>query len=540
VSITETGGITTQGDDASGVIAVAGQGPVDLTLTGAISTQGGGSAGAVAVADYGAVNVQATKISTAGGGAPALAVYAFANTATVNIDTASTAGIKSPALLVEGQTGASITANQVTTSGDDSNAVIIRSGGYGVIGNATVNVGSITTTGQHSAGVDAFTVGQSLTGPSQASSLSITVGSITTTGIDSVGVSAINSYGALNITASSISTQGYESTGVLALGGGDISLQVGSISTGKADAIYANGSGSGTITIGVTGKVASTGANGIVAINAAGATNITVGSGGGISGALDGVQVQTGTGQVTITNAGTISGGAGYAIDVTALPNSTPASGAQISNTGTLVGAVNLAAGGVNLFTNTGVFEATKDSDFGGSAQFVNSGVLKILPGSTTPGTVSFLGLTTFENAGGLVDLRNGAAGDVFTLSGDYVASGNARLGLDVGAGVADKLVILGTASGATSILLGVNPASATLLAKPLTLVQAGAGSTATFTLNNPDIGLIHYGLKTDAGAAGAVDYDLTASAGAPVYGLLKLEQSAQTIWRQSADAWTQ
>jgi hypothetical protein len=152
---------------------------------------------------------------------------------------------------------------------------------------------------------------------------------------------------------------------------------------------------------------------------------------------------------------------------------------------------------------------------------------------------VSFLGLATFENAGGLIDLRNASVGEVFDLSGDYVASGDARLGLDVSGNSADKLVIQGIASGATSILLGVAPLDATLLAKPMALVQAGAGSKATFTLSNANIGLIHYALQAVRGAAG-VSFDLTASAGAPVYGTLKLEEAAQTVWRQSADAWSE
>jgi fibronectin-binding autotransporter adhesin len=534
LSITETGGITTQGADASGVIAITGAGPIDLTLTGAISTKGGNSAGAVAEDGNGAVTVQAGTISTAGAGSPALAVYSDLGTASVNIASASTAGLKSPAVLIDGQTGVTITASQITTSGDNANALIVRSGGYGVIGNATVNVGSITTNGQQSAGIDAFTVGS--TGPSQASTLSIKVGSITTTGLDSPGISAIDSYGAININASNISTQGAESTGMLVFGGSDINIQAGSISTTGANAIYANGSGSGTITIGVSGKVASSGSNGIVAINAAGATNISVASTGSVSGAADAIQVQTGSGQVTIANAGTITGGSGYAIDVTALTQSTPTGSTQITNTGTIVGAVNLANGGT--LTNSGTFTATKDSDFGGGT-FVNTGVLQI--GASAPSTVSFLNLATFENAGGLIDLRNAPVGEVFTLSGDYAASGDARLGLGLSGNTADKLVVLGTATGATSILLGVNAANATLLAKPLTLVQAGAGSTANFTLSNPNVGLIHYGLQTVSSGAGAqVDYQLTASAGAPVYGMLKLEESVQNVWRLSADAWSE
>src|SRR5262249_44285848 len=76
-------------------------------------------------------------------------------------------------------------------------------------------------------------------------------------------------------------------------------------------------------------------------------------------------------------------------------------------------------------------------------------------------------------------------------------------------------------------------------------------GSTGSFVLGNADVGLIHYNLQLDpaAGAAGAngqsasaaapVAYVLTASVGAPVYAALKLAENAQSIWRQSADAWS-
>jgi fibronectin-binding autotransporter adhesin len=553
VDLTLSGPVSTQGVGSSAVIGQSYGGPVNLTLTGAVSTNGLGSAGVVAESQTDTVDVQTGKVSTAGVQAPGLAIYAFGNSATVTASSISTSGLRSPGAMIEGLTGVTFTGGQVTTGGDLANGLIIRSGSYAAIGDATVNVTSIATSGNQSAGIDALVVGPTLTGPSPGSTLSINVGSITTAGADSVGISALDSYGAINIKASNIATQGAESAGILAFGGSTINIQAGSISTGAADAIYANGlAGSGAITVGVTGKVASSGANGIVAIGASGATDITVSSSGAVSGAGDAIQVQTGTGKVTVSNAGVITGGTGFAIDVTggaptttttpttpttsARIDLTAASSTSIDNTGTIVGAVNLAAGSSATVTNAGTFIATKASDFGGDALFVNTGVLQVGPGA---GTVSFLGLATFENAGGLIDLRKAPVGEVFDLSGDYVASGDARLGLDVSGSLADKLVIQGTATGATSILLGVSPLNATLLAKPMALVQAGAGSTGTFTLSNVNVGLIHYALQAVPGAAG-VSFDLTASAGAPVYGTLKLEEAAQTVWQQSADAWSE
>ena len=543
VTITETGAISTLGDQARGLFA-AGYGPVSLTLSGTVTTKGLVSPGVVAVSDYGDVNVTANAISTAGDKSPALTAYAQTGTAKINIASAVTTGDGSQGLLVVGGAGVNVTAGQVSTSGDDANGVDVTSGTYGIGGVGVVNVNSISTSGMQSAGLSAVAGGDS----NHASTLTLSANSIATTGQDSPGIIAMNAYGALNIQASSITTQGSESTGILAIGHGDIGLQVGAISTRVADGIYAYGTGSGAISLGVTGKIASSGANGVVALNMAGSTNVTITSGGGVSGAADGIQIQSTTGQVAIANAGTIAGGVGYAIDVIGMqineagqppPTTPPVLGAVIDNTGTISGGVYLAAAN-NTLSNEGTFNATKDSVFGAGSSFTNTGTVNV------SGQVTFQGLSSFQNSGGLVDLRGGPAGTTFTLAGNYAASGNARLGL----GADDELVIKGQASGATSILLGASPATATMFAaRPL--VQMGAGSTATFTLANADVGLVHYSLSESGGgttsngplvkaaAAAPITYSLSASAGQPVYATLKLEESGQTAWRQSADAWS-
>ncbi|HLY87477.1 MAG TPA: hypothetical protein VKQ27_00700, partial [Acetobacteraceae bacterium] len=545
LSISESSSITTQGDNALAVIAeTGGNGAIDLTLDGAISTKGKASAGVVVVAGSGAIQIKAGSISTAGVGAPALAAYSFYGSANVDIGSASTGNVKSPAVLVVAGTDATVTAGQLSTSGDNSNALVIRAGSYGVGGEGVVNVNTIVTSGRQSAGIDALAQGDA----KHDASISLTAGSITTSGIDSPGISAFADYGALNIQAGSIKTTGYESTGIMAFGGKDIGIQVGSVDT-AATSIYASGSGTGTITLGVTGKVASSGGHGAVLINSGGATNVTVASTGSIAGAGDALQIQTGTGQVTITNAGTITGGSGYAIDVSGLPApmlafaklgqasvaaATP--GAQIVNSGTIVGAVSLT-GGDDVLTNSGTFVATKDSDFGaGNDLFVNSGKLVVQPG-TKPGNITLLGLETFQNSG-LVDLRNGVAGDTLTLPGNYIASGKAALGLDLGAnGIADKLIVNGTVTGTTSILINATAGNATLLATPVTLVQAGGTSMAAnaFSIANQSVGFVTYGLSYNAATN---SFQLTAQAGAPVYRFAKVNEAAQAIGQQVGTAW--
>ena len=553
VSISESQALSTQGSKALGILARTGlYGTIDLALDGKISTTGGEAAGVVAVGGFGAINVKANSITTAGGGAPALVVYSFYGTPTVTLGSASTSGIKSPTVMVVGGAGLNVTAGTIASSGDDSNALILRSGSYGVGGTGVANIDTITTTGTHSAGIDAFAAGDA----SHVSTLALNVNSITTSGIDSPGISAIADYGALNINAGSIKTSGYESTGVLALGGSDIGIQVGSVDT-AATSIYANGSGTGAINVGVTGKLASSGSTGIIAINAGGATNVTVGSGGSVSGADEGIRVESGTGQVSITNAGTISGGSGYAIDVSGLPASmlamaklsqasvavaTP--GTLIANSGTITGAVSLADGD-DVLTNSGTFVATKDSDFGaGNDLFVNTGKLVVQPG-TKPGNVTLLGLETFQNSG-LIDLRNGVAGDTLTLPGNYIASGKAALGVDLGAnGITDKLIVNGTVTGTTSILINATAGNATLLSTPITLIQAGGSVPAgvggtgmaanAFSIANQSVGFVTYGLSFNAATN---SFQLSAQAGSPVYRFTKLSEAAQAIGRQSGEAW--
>ncbi|AXB80424.1 autotransporter domain-containing protein [Novosphingobium sp. P6W] len=239
-------------------------------------------------------------------------------------------------------------------------------------------------------------------------------------------------------------------------------------------------------------------------------------------------------GTAIIDNSGVISAGAGYAITVTG-------GSAHINNAGTLMGAIHLGDFS-DTFVNTGRFTATKDSDFGaGRDVFTNSGILSVSSGTGSaaraaiaPVSITFKGLERFDNSG-LVDLRGGAAGDTLTLTGDYFGSGKAQLGLDLGKGVADKLVIQGAATGSTGIVLNQRASDATLLTKPIELVKAGTGTAASaFHMDVPDVGLVHYSLAYNAGSFG-----LTAQAGAPVYRLARIGEGAQAVWDQSAQAWS-
>lgn len=180
-----------------------------------------------------------------------------------------------------------------------------------------------------------------------------------------------------------------------------------------------------------------------------------------------------------------------------------------------------------------------EDIDFGdGSDGLLNNGVITVGAKATAPVHVTLLSLEGLKNAG-LIDMRNGRVGDVLTLPDDYNGTGKARLGLDIGPGGADRLIIGDVANGKTAIVLGgVTAKTATLTGdKGPVLVQAGVDSAAdAFSIENAEIGFVRYGVNFDP-KTGA--YTLKSVAGQRAFEALKVSEGASTVWRQSADAWS-
>jgi len=193
-----------------------------------------------------------------------------------------------------------------------------------------------------------------------------------------------------------------------------------------------------------------------------------------------------------------------------------------------------------DVFTNDKTVDLVDSVDFGGGGNAVtNAGVITVGANATAPTQVSLLQLEALKNTG-LVDLRNGHVGDVLTLSGDYNGSGKARLGLDIGPGGVDRLVVGDVANGKTAVVLGgITAKTATLTgAKGPVLIEAGAGSAKdAFLVENAEQGFVRYGLVQDTGAT--VTYRLKSEAGQRAYEALKLSEGAGTVWRQAADAWS-
>ena len=191
---------------------------------------------------------------------------------------------------------------------------------------------------------------------------------------------------------------------------------------------------------------------------------------------------------------------------------------------------------GNDTVTNTETLVLSSDYDLGGGDdRFINQGVVRFAK-ADAPLNLSFLGLERFANDGGLIDLRNEGAGDVLTLSGDYAATGNARVALDIDGQTADSLVINGVATGRTSLVLqSVKPENAVLLDQSLTLVTVGEDTEAdAFSLANADQGLVRYRLSFDDEAH---VFQIDASAGLAVHQSVRATEGLRFAWRASAEA---
>ncbi|HJV41344.1 hypothetical protein [Caulobacter sp.] len=196
---------------------------------------------------------------------------------------------------------------------------------------------------------------------------------------------------------------------------------------------------------------------------------------------------------------------------------------------------------GADSVTNDKTVDLADSVDFGGGEDtLVNNGTITIGAGAAAPVDVSLLSLDALKNTG-LIDLRNGHAGDVLRVSGDYGGSGaKALLGLDVGPdGGADRLVVGEIANGRTGVVLGGLTAKTAKLTgdKGPVLIEAGKDSTANaFFVENAEIGFVRYELEFDSATT---RYRLKGVAGQRAYEMLKVSEGAGGVWRQSADAWS-
>ncbi|PNU02218.1 autotransporter [Novosphingobium guangzhouense] len=526
--VTVNGDLSTSGTDggfyfgADGVQATGSFGTAAVTINGSVTTSGNYATGVFASGYYGATVTNSGAIASSGDFANGVTVQAiYGPGVVVNEGTIATSGESSAGIIVDGYDDVGVQGSgSVTTSGNYSAGIGVST----IYGTATVAIGSVATTGEVATAINAY-------GSQEAT---VSVGTVATQGTNSLGVLA-GSYGNVSVTAGNVSTTGDDSDAIRAAAfgaGSTISINAGTLSTTGANsaAITALGFG-GDVEVNLTGAVSA--AQGTaVTIQSAGDVTVVIGAASSVTGGNNGIDTDV-EGTSTITNAGTLNPGSGYAIAVAGGP-------ALIANSGTINGRVLLSAGD-DRFTNTGLFRASAGSDFGaGYDVFTNTGTVLVDAPGTMPVSVSFTGLETFANSG-LVDMRNGVVGDQLTLPGAFTGSGASRLGLDLvsseaGVMTADRMNV-GTVTGTTQIRLALN---GTFYVTPgLTLVQAGAASSPTAFTLSPDTAEVGFVALDLVYRPTTFAYQLVGTPGAGAYRAAKALEGAQSLWYRSADAVT-
>ncbi|SCB45047.1 autotransporter family protein [Rhizobium multihospitium] len=396
--------------------------------------------------------------------------------------------------------------------------------GAGLVGtgsnNSLTNNGSISTTGQYNDGMAADGSGNTLTNN----------GSITTTGPNAYGMTASwgqSGGGSPNntiINNGTVSTAGSNARAVSILGANGSVTNTGTLTTSgnSSPTVYIQG-GNGTLinsgTIHASGGAASGGlpSDGVFSNTLGSTFNATiVNLAGGQIISDQGPAIRTLNGQTSITNAGLLNGGNGFAISGgngnISLTLQTGSKMIGTANGGGGSNMVTLQGEGLidNAFTNfqtlymTGtdwIWAGTGDfhdsfiengtfqlqSDLTGNVT-VSSGASLLAGGGFNPSITPYPGgsAVTLTNSG-VIDLTNGGSQTMnsLTVVGNYVGSGGSLL-LDTVLGgdgsASDKLVIDGgAASGSTAITVNnFGGGGAATMLDGINVVEATNGATAS------------------------------------------------------------
>ena len=540
LSVTTTT-VSTKGANAAGINATTSSGKATVT-SGSVSTTGAGSAGIIANSGN-LATVNSTSVATTGANAAGISVNSNkSGGATVTSGTVSATGAGSVGIQVFGNKNLSVTSGAVTAN---STGIVVSTlpffGFPPLVGPGTATV---TTTGNVTSStadaIDVFT---------QAGAISVTTATGTALNANGSGIRAVSNGvgdgGVDGLSDGNVSVVNGASIGASkAVGGLGIDAQVtnvaskGAVLVTNTGAITATGPGvqainvgAGGATVSSSGAIISSGSDGVVLNAAGGKASLT--NSGSITGAVNGASLTSSTSS-SITNSGTLDG-TSYAFRVFGGP-------ATVTNSGTINQRFSLTAGADTL-TNSGTVNVGQSSDFGAGADtFANAGTVRVLPASAVAGSVTFTGLETFNNTG-LIDFRNGHAGDVLTLPGAYTGAGSAALALDASLGApaatADRLVVGGAATGSTAVVLNQVGAGPALLNPGVLVVQGGAGSSATAFQVAPSSvlnGFVQYGIVFNPATFA---YTLTGAPNVSAYRPLLFADNLRSAWEESADVWT-
>lgn len=521
-----TGNVTATGAPAAALDLASTSGAITANVTGGNVSNLTSTAIMADTAGAATVNVAATRTVS---GATAISAPNAAGTLTVtNNGTVSgtTAAVSSAAqTTLTNNAGATVNGALVLSAFNDTvtnNGTLTTSGAsnFGAGNDTLTNNGTATL-----AGTVAF--GDGIDTIANGAGNTLTISGTTDLGLGADVVTNAAT-GTVNVTGSLLGGDGNEAVtnnGTFTVASG------GTVDLGLGDDSFSN---TGTLT--VTGTLL--GGDGIDTLNNAAGATITIAG-----------TANLGLGNDVITNAGTfnVTGTLNTGDGNDSLTNSGTytVSGTQdfglgtdtVSNTGTInvTGSGNLA--NLESFTNAGAgtvnFASGSSLTSGAATTFTNSGRFNAEAGPVT------ITVPTFTNAAtGVIDMQDGANGDVTTITGNYVGTAGSRVLIDANADLtaSDRLVVSGNISGTST--LGVAYLGTASTFNPTgALVVDGGGTTAagSFVLDPASVnnGLLTYGLDLRG-----ADYYLTSNFNVGVTGLAPVGRMGSDMWYQSFDAY--
>jgi autotransporter family porin len=386
---------------------------------------------------------------------------------------------------------------------------------------------------------------------------------------DGIDTSAVDGNTLVTVDGGSVSgASGFAGINASATGAGNLTVTITSGFVGADTGVSLSQTGTGSNAITNAGTISGLGsaANPVIAIATtnAGSTTITNNASGVVSapnGAGLAILSTVTTGADQISNAGKLTGEISLSNQSNSLTNSGTWNVAD--NSGSGFNAAAFGTSGLNTLTNSsgGIINAgdgAANSTFTGIQTINNAGTINagafgngvtsfIAGGAFTQtvtntgiinvkGTANFEGDANFYNSGGLIDMRTGGAttdvtalnvtvgsgalsntyvpGVAYNFIGSTTAVPTSRLGLDANlAGVSstgsnvpsDRLLISGTATGTTGILINDTGTTGAYNPVGITLVAVNGASTKAFNLQ----GLTATGsddiLQTSRGPMGAI-----------------------------------